>query len=132
MVAMNSTLSDLSFLAIAITPGSISPDTLPGTDYDYASAAAATRRRRTKSGQQSSVGTGSRHQLPWPGRPGFPAASPPPHSPTDDCSPLHPLAIRSPSARLKGSRSSLSAIRSPERLALLVVRLKGARPSLLG
>src|SRR4029079_12619745 len=93
MVAMNSTLSDLSFLAIAITPGSISPDTLPGTDYDYASAAAATRRRRTKSGQQSSVGTGSRHQLPWPGRTGVPAASPPPHSPTDDCSPLPPSRV---------------------------------------
>src|SRR5882672_6832961 len=75
-VAMNSTLSDLSFLAILkLQP--LCSETIPGSGYTIA-----------VSGQQSSVGLRQRHQLPRPGQPGFPAVSPPPREPTDDCSPL--------------------------------------------
>src|SRR5688572_13092746 len=82
IVAMNKALSDLSLRAIVrlsspLQPGRESSETLPGYGI-----------RIAVSGQQSSVGPGPRHQLPWPGQPGFPAASPPPHGPTDDCSQL--------------------------------------------
>src|SRR3954462_13128137 len=89
-VAMNRTLSDLSFLAIVahrrgaraapnhyLKLQPTRPETKPGVRYTIA-----------VSGQQSSVGLRPRHQLPRPGQPGFPAVSPPPREPTDDCSPL--------------------------------------------
>src|SRR4249920_1351152 len=79
-VAIKSTLSDLSFLAILKIPPCRS-ETIPGVGYTIA-----------VNGQQSSVGIGPRHQLPTPGQRGFPAVSPPPREPTDDCSPFTALS----------------------------------------
>src|SRR5262245_2518994 len=70
MIARKRIRSDLSFLAIS------------------AYKAPLTITRHTVSGQQSSVGRGRRHQLRRPGQPAFPAASPTPQRPTDDCSQL--------------------------------------------
>src|SRR5947207_1974072 len=83
IVAMNSARSDFSFLAISLYS---STAILPKQQLP-----ARLRYARSVSGQQSSVGPGPRHQLPWPGQPGFPAADPPPREPTDDCSPLTTL-----------------------------------------
>ena len=58
-----------------IKPDRTSSETLPGRPITIA-----------VSGQQSSVGLGRRHQLRRPGQPAFPAASPSPRRPTDDCS----------------------------------------------
>ena len=52
------------------------------------------------SGQQSSVGLGRRHQLHRPGQPAFPAASPSPQEPTDDCSPLTARSRPAPARQL--------------------------------
>src|SRR5688572_13007080 len=70
MVVRNRMRSDLSFRAIR------------------AYKAKPRTTRNTVSGQRSSVGLGKRHQLHRPGQPVFPAASPLPQRPTDDCSPL--------------------------------------------
>src|SRR5258707_10588065 len=90
IVEIKSTLSDLSFLAIspALMLGHTSPETFPGFGTTIA-----------VSGQQSSVGLRPRHQLPRPGQPGFPAVSPPPREPTDDCSQLTPSPPASPRLR---------------------------------
>src|ERR1035437_2323390 len=104
-VAMNSPRSDLSLRAICVTQAAacrnlplklngIPPETMPRTFESIAG-----------SRDQSSVGCGQGHQLRRPGQPAFPAASPSPRKPTDDCSRLtrddscdllleHPAALR--------------------------------------
>src|SRR4051812_16187780 len=79
-VAVNRMRSDLSFRAnfrlFPLQPDRGCSETSHGTELESLAL----------SGQQSSVGRGRRHQLPRPGRPGFPAASPSPRWPTDDSS----------------------------------------------
>src|SRR5437660_12481301 len=79
MVAVNNTRSDLSLRAMV--PYKAEPNFARNiawpADYDV------------MSDQQSSVGLGRRHQLHRPGQSVFPAASPSPHQPTDDCSSLN-------------------------------------------
>ena len=88
-------LSDLSFLAIAYLKSN-GPLRLAARKALPRPSASATTPNRTSvvSGQQSSAGSGLRHQLPRPGQPGFPAASPPPREPTDDCSPLTTAGLK--------------------------------------
>src|SRR5581483_5182614 len=84
MVARNRIRSDLSFLAISA--------------YNAPCKAKLPFTRNIVSGQQSSAGLGWRHQLRRPGQPAFPAASPSPQRPTDDCS---PLTIKVPGSRFR-------------------------------
>src|SRR5664279_2088533 len=90
-VAMNSTLSDLSFLAIQLLPVAGAVPALPKAPAQFARHTSRVGVTIAVSGQQSSVGLRPRHQLPRPGQPGFPAVSPQPREPTDDCSPLTAL-----------------------------------------
>ena len=103
-----------------LQPDRARPETMPGRR--------SARTGIAVSGQQSSVGLGPRHQLRRPGQPAFPAASPPPREPTDDCSlltrraPLRSAASRrhlllEHAARAPRSRGTCRSSRTPARAA---------------